>query len=944
MAGSRIKGITIKINGDANGLKKALAGIDGQLRKTNGALKDVGRLLKIDPGNTELLQQKQRLLNNAIKDTKARLNELKEASKKVTPDDIGQEKYDALQREIIETEQELKNLQKEYKDFGTVAGQKLQAAGQKMQEIGGKMTEAGKTMTTKVTVPIAAVGAAVVKLTGDFDASMSKVAAVSGATGEDFDALRDKAREMGSKTKFSASEAADAMNYMAMAGWKTEDMLGGVEGIMNLAAASGEDLATTSDIVTDALTAFGMSAEDSGHFADVLAAASSNANTNVSMLGESFKYVAPVAGSLGYSAEDTSIALGLMANAGIKASQGGTALRTTLTNLANPTDDMKTAMDRLGVSLTDDEGNMLSFREVMGQLRDGFGDLKEITAEQQEAITQLDQEYADGTITEEDYISQIEELIGAADDATGATKAQVAAMLAGKTGMSGLLAIVNASDEDFEQLASAVDNSSQKFAKLKDGSIVPLNEALENGQEVVETYNGTAEEMAAVMQDNLNGQVTVLLSQLQELAISIGDILMPYIRKIVGKIQEWVDKFNSLDGRTKNIIVAIGLIAAAIGPVLAIVGTVISVIGTITSAIGVVTGAIGLLPVALGPVAIAIGAAIAVGALLYKNWDKIKETAANLAGAVKEKFTAIKDKVSESWENVKTKTTEAWNNVQAKITEKAESAKAAISSKFESMRATAASKFESIRSSAASKFENMRSTISSKVNSAKTSAANAFQAIKDNISNKITDAKNTVSSRAENIRSILSFGGLSSSVASTFGSIRDSISEKINAAKDAVSGAVDKIKGFFPLSIGRIFTGMQLPHFHVYGGVPPYGIMGKGEEPSISVEWYAKAMEKARILSGATIFGMSGSGSLLGGGEAGNEVISGEKHLLDMMANVVSAQNRVLVSGFDTTNMESMLAGITRILTRYLPQQKIAVVDMDAYTDKINRKLGMSIG
>ena len=190
-------------------------------------------------------------------------------------------------------------------------------AGEILQNVGDKIFDVGATLTTKVTVPIAAAGTAAVKTASDFDSAMSKVAAVSGATGDDLEKLRDKAREMGSKTKFSASEAAEAMNYMAMAGWKTGDMLSGIDGIMNLAAASGEDLATTSDIVTDALTAFGLSAADSGHFADVLASASSNANTNVSMLGESFKYCAPIAGALGFSCEDTAEALGLMANAGI---------------------------------------------------------------------------------------------------------------------------------------------------------------------------------------------------------------------------------------------------------------------------------------------------------------------------------------------------------------------------------------------------------------------------------------------------------------------------------------------------------------------------------------------------------------------------------------------------------------------------------------------------
>lgn len=215
------------------------------------------------------------------------------------------------------------------------------------------------------------------KTAADFDSGMSQVLAVSGATGGDLEKLRDKAREMGEKTMFSASEAAEAMNYMAMAGWKTEDMLGGIEGVMNLAAASGEDLATTSDIVTDALAAFGLSAQDSGHFADILAAASSNANTNVSMMGKTFKYAAPVAGALGFSAEDTAEAIGLMANAGIKSSQAGTSLRTIMTNLTGSITLVGEKLGEVTVETTNSDGSMRSLREILADLRGHWGQLSE---------------------------------------------------------------------------------------------------------------------------------------------------------------------------------------------------------------------------------------------------------------------------------------------------------------------------------------------------------------------------------------------------------------------------------------------------------------------------------------------------------------------------------------------------------------------------------------
>lgn len=342
---------------------------------------------------------------------------------------------------------------------------------------------------------IGAIGAASVKVGSDFEASMSKVAAISGATGDDLKALTDKAKEMGATTKFSASESADALQYMAMAGWKTEDMLNGLEGIMNLAAASGEDLATTSDIVTDALTAFGLSAEDSTHFADVLAQASSNANTNVGMMGETFKYVAQVAGALGYTAEDTALAIGLMANSGIKASQAGTSLRSIMSRMAKPTKEVQGAMDKLGVSLTDSNGNMKSLNEVMGDLRNGFAGLSEAEA------------------------------------------AEMAAALGGQEAMSGLLAIVNASDDDFDKLSDAIYSC-----------------------------DGAAKRMADTMNDNLQGQITILKSGLEGLGISLYENMEAPLKEVVKEAQNMVqqlqDAFNN--GGLDEVVSTVGDIFAQI--------------------------------------------------------------------------------------------------------------------------------------------------------------------------------------------------------------------------------------------------------------------------------------------------------------------------------------------------------------------------------------------
>lgn len=436
--------------------------------------------------------------------------------------------------------------------------------GSKLQGIGSSMSSAGKQMTKAVTTPIAGLGTAIIKTSSDFESQMSKVSAISGATGGDLDALKAKAREMGSKTKFSATEAGEAFEYMAMAGWKTGDMLDGVEGIMNLAAASGEDLGTTSDIVTDALTAFGMSADESGRFADILAAASSNANTNVSMLGESFKYVAPTAGALGYSAEDTATALGLMANAGIKASRGGTSLNSILTNLSKPTDDMKDAMDYLGISLQNSDGSMKSLGEVMQNLRSSFGKCKMPMGEFQKNLKEIETKYQSGEMTEKQYKKSLEDLTEKAYGAEGALKAKYAATLAGKEGMAGLLAIVNASDSDFQKLTNSIYDS-----------------------------EGASKKMADTMNDNLSGQITILKSKLQELALQFGDIILPYVKKFVEKLDNLITKLQELTPEQKEQIAKWALFAAAIGPVLLVVGKLVSGVGSIVTVLGNIPGALG---------------------------------------------------------------------------------------------------------------------------------------------------------------------------------------------------------------------------------------------------------------------------------------------------------------------------------------------------------------
>ena len=604
-----------------------------------------------------------------------------------------------------------------------------------MDSIGKSMATAGSTLTKTVTLPLVGIGTTAVATAATFDSSMSKVKAISGATSEQMSDLRDKAIEMGAKTKFSAKESADAFTYMAMAGWDAGQMIDGISGIMSLAAADGLDLATTSDIVTDALTAFGLKASDAGHFADVLAQASSSANTNVSMLGESFKYVAPVAGSLGMSVEDTSLALGLMANAGIKSSQAGTALRTSLTNLVKPTDNMAAKMEELGIEVVNSDGSMKSLRDIMTILRDKFSVLSE------------------------------------------AEQANAAATIFGKEAMSGMLAIINASENDFNSLANAIDNST-----------------------------GRADDMADTMMNNLNGAITLLKSALESLAIKIGSAMTPVIRQWAESITKLVEWLNTLSDEQIQMIIKIAAIVAAIGPVLLIVGKLITAISTIIKAVSsigtaikaigpIITGVIsigsklfagigaiasfisGTLIPAIAAIAPAIapivaevavviaiiGALVAAGIALYKNWDEIISGISNLFKNLSKSFTSTMKNISDTLSN-------------------------AVSNILKSV----GSMFDSIISSAKTFFSNLGKNISNAFNSIIDSAKKLFNTITTFAGNFFNNMKDNLQAFAKNITTALS--NLATSVSTMFSNLITDVTNLINNLISNVAGLFENIK------------------------------------------------------------------------------------------------------------------------------------------------------
>ena len=768
MAG-RIQGITVEIGGDTTKLQTALKGVNTEIRNTQSQLKDVDKLLKLDPGNTELLAQKHRLLGDAVKETKEKLETLKTAAEQaeqaLKEGAITQDQYDGLQREIVETEQKLKSLEEQAKQSGT-ALQNIAAKGEKLKTVGDNISNVG-TKLLPVTAGVVGLGTAAVKTAADFDSAMSKVAAVSGATGKDLDALRDKAREMGSKTKFSASEAAEAMNYMAMAGWKTEDMFSGIEGVMNLAAASGEDLATTSDIVTDALTAFGLSAKDSGHFADILAAASSNANTNVSMMGETFKYCAPIAGALGFSAEDTAEAIGLMANAGIKGSQAGTALRTIMNNLSGDVKICGSSIGEVTVATTNADGSMRDLSDILADCRTAFSGLSE------------------------------------------SEKAAAAESLVGKNAMSGFLALMNAGEADINKLSSAIDNC-----------------------------DGCAAGMAETMNDNLAGQLTILKSQLQELAISFGELLMPAIRTIVGWIQKFVDWLNSMDEGTRKVIVTIALVAAAIGPVLIIVGKVISAIGTIMTIIpklvGVINAAKGVIAAfnavcAANPYVLIIAAIVALVAAfiyLWNNceefrqfwidlWESIKEIAVTVWEALKEFFTAaweaIKTTAVTVWNAIKDFFTGFWEGIKNIFTTVVNAISTFLTNAWNAIKNTVTTVFNAIKTFFTTIWNGIKSVITTVVTAISTFLSTAWNGIKTAITTVLNAIKSVVTTVWNGIKTTITniVNGIKNAVTTAWNNIKSAVSNAANAIKNAVSNAFNAMLNGIKNVCGNIYGAVK---------------------------------------------------------------------------------------------------------------------------------------
>lgn len=614
---SRIQGITVEIGGDTTKLQTALKGLNGEIKSTQTALKDVEKLLKMDPGNTELLAQKEKLLAQAVDETKQKLETLKTAAEQANTalanGDISQEQYDALQREIVETEQKLRSLETQANQSAT-AVQKIAATGESLKTTGDNISNAGKKLLP-VTAAVTGLGTASVTTAANFESSMSQVQATMGITKDSMstldgqsvntmDALSNLAKEMGASTAFSATECAEALNYLALAGYSTQEMADTLPTVLNLAAAGGIDLASASDMVTDAMSALGMETAEADTMVDQMAKTASTTNTSVAQLGEGILTIGATAKSIKGGTAELNTALGILANNGIKGAEGGTHLRNIILSLQNPTDKAAAQMEALGVSVYDSEGNMRSMNDILGDLNTSM-----------EGMTSED-------------------------------KANIISTIFNKTDLSSVNALLANTGSTWDSLQSSIENSA-----------------------------GAAQQMADTQLDNLQGQLTLLKSALEGLAISFGQLLMPALKSIVGAVQKVVDWLNSLDEGTKKVIVTVALVAGALGPVLIVVGKVISAVGTIMTIIPKLGGALKAVQGAMAafnavcaanPYVLIIAAIVALIAIFVVLWNKcegfrnfwkglwegIKNIVSTVVEALKGFFTGVIDFVKNNWQGL----------------------------------------------------------------------------------------------------------------------------------------------------------------------------------------------------------------------------------------------------------------------------------------------------
>lgn len=773
---SRIQGITVEIGGDTTKLQNALKGVNGQIKSTQSQLKDVNKLLKLDPGNTELLAQKHKLLAEAVSETKEKLATLKTAAEQANTalanGEISKEQYDALQREIVETEQDLKNLETQANQSAT-AVQKIAATGEKLKTVGDNISSAGQKLLP-VTVGVTALGTASVTTAANFESSMSQVQATMGITKDamstvngqsvnTMDTLSKLAKKMGAETAFSASECAEALNYLALAGYDTQQMCDTLPTVLNLAAAGDIALADASDMVTDAMSALGMGVDEAETMVDQMAKTASTTNTSVAQLGEGILTIGATAKSIKGGTAELNTALGILANNGIKGAEGGTHLRNIILSLQNPTDKAAAQMEALGLSVYDSEGNMRSMNDILGDLNKSM------------------------------------------DGMTSAEKSNIISTIFNKTDLSSVNALLANTGETWDSLQKSITDS-----------------------------GGAAQQMADTQLDNLQGQITILKSALEGLAISFGELLMPTIKQIVGWVQKFVDWLNGMNDGTKKVIMTVALLAAALGPVLIVIGKVISAVGTIMTVVPKIAGVINTVKGAFAalnttmlanPITLiiaAIAALVAAFIYLWNNcdgfrqfwidlWENVKQTAVTVWNAIKEFFAQV-------WETIKTIFSTVFEVIKTLVTTYFNLYKTIIQTVLTIIQTVITTVWNTIKTVITTVLNAIQTIFSTVWNAIKTIIIAVVGAIKGLITGDFTAVKNSITTIMNTIKSTIStiWNTIKSTISTVLGAIKGAVTSVfsgiVNAVKSAMGNVLSAVKSGFS-NVKNHITGLASQAF-----------------------------------------------------------------------------------------------------------------------------------
>ena len=774
---NRIKGITVEIGGDTTKLQTALKGVNSSIRDTQSQLRDVEKLLKLDPGNTELLAQKHRLLGEAVAGTKEKLETLKTAAEQANTalanGEITQDQYDALQREIIETENNLRDLERQAGQ-SAVALQKIAATGEKLKTVGDNISSAGQKLLP-VTAGVTALGTAAVSTAANFESSMSQVQATMGITkdamstvnGESvntMDTLSALAKKMGSETAFSASECADALNYLALAGYDTQQMCDTLPTVLNLAAAGGIDLAAASDMVTDAMSALGMGVDEAGTMVDQMAKTASTTNTSVAQLGEGILTIGATAKTVKGGTAELNTALGILANNGIKGAEGGTHLRNVILSLQNPTDKAAACMEQLGLDVYDSEGNMRSLNDILGDLNTSM------------------------------------------DGMTAAEKSNIIGQIFNKTDLSSVNALLANTGSTWDELQQSIIDS-----------------------------GGAAQQMADTQLDNLQGQITILKSALEGLAISFGELLLPAIKMIVGWVQKFVDWLNGMDEGTKKVITTVALLAAALGPVLIVVGKVVSAVGTIMTIVPKVAGVINTVKTAFAalnttmlanPIFLIIAAITAlVAAFIYlwntnedfrqfwiNLWENVKEVAIAVWEAIKNFFAAAWEAISSTaqavWNGIKDFFSGLWEGIKTIFSTVVEVIKTIITTYFNIYKTIITTVLNAIKTVFTTVWNGIKTVVTTVVTAIQTFITTAWNAIKNTVTTVLNAIKTVITTVWNAIKSAVTtvVNAIKNVISTVWNGIKNTVSTVVNGIKNTVSTVFNNIKSSISGTMGNIVS------------------------------------------------------------------------------------------------------------------------------------------